>query len=179
MSKRITVPDSWNEVTIGQFQEIAELDRETKDYDIHVASILIDEDPDLIRKFDVNSTNAIMRHLEWVIKMPAEDSYKQEIEVDGITYEMIENLNGFSNGEWNDMEFYMEDRFKNFHLLVSMFYRPSGEEYSVSKVKKRAAVFAEKVMVGDIYGAMVFFSLVGKRSMLTTQDYLTRQMIQN
>lgn len=177
MKKNITVPDSWNDVTIGQFQEIKAQDIESKDYMINVISILLDKDPEEIRKYDIASANKISRHLEWIMKLPNENSYKQEIEIDGVVYIMIENLNRFSNGEWFDMEDCREDLFGKLDYLFAMFYRPKGEEYSASKCRERANIFAEKASIGEVYGALVFFSNVGKKSMISIQDYLIRQSL--
>lgn len=179
MIKTITVPDSWNEVPVGKFQEIIQLDPTAKDYGINIVSIMLDEETENVRRFDINSFNAIMRHLEWLTKMPREDYYKTEIVVDGITYNMIENLNGFSGGEFLDMEHYLENQWENLHLLLAMFYRPAGEEYTINGLKKRAAIFAEKVMIGEVYGALLFFSTVGKESLLTVQEYLIQKMKQS
>jgi hypothetical protein len=176
MKTVVTVPNSWDEVTVGQFQELQNLDTKSKDYSLNVASILLDKDPEEIRKYDVTSADKISRHLEWVMQMPSEDSYKQQIVVEGKTYTLIENLNKFSNGEWFDMEDYLEDKDTNLHYLFAMFYRLPGEEYSGSKCKERGRLFSEKVNIGDVYGCLVFFSNVAKRSMITTQVYLMDQI---
>lgn len=175
MKETIKIPDSWNEVTVGQFQEIVNLDKDNKNYSRDVVSILLNKDPEDIAKYSVDTTIAINKHLEWLIKYPEETFYKQFIEIDGITYTMIENLNRFTNGEFDDMEDYISDTYVNIHLLFAMFYRPSGEEYSIAKLKERANIFSEKAMIGDVYGCLLFFSIVEKKSMQTIQDYLTYQ----
>lgn len=176
MKKTILVPDSWDEIKVSQFQEIASLDKDSKDYSINIASIILDKDPEEIRNYDINSANNIMKSLEWVIKYPSEDSYKQEITVEGVVYKMIDNLNGFSNGDWFNMEDYLEDPFSNLHYLFAMFYRPVEKENEFMSLKERGKIFAEKVNIGDVYGSFVFFSNVGKKSMMTIQDYLTKQI---
>lgn len=174
--KKIKVPDSWSDVTIGQFQEIAALDLRAKDYSVNLYSILLDQDTEDIRRYDSKSVATIMRNTEWVMKSPREDEYRQEIEVDGKLYRLIENLNGFSGCEFMDMEHYMEDLYPNLHYLFAMFYRLEGDDYNVAGFKDRGRLFAEKVMIGDVYGSLVFFSLVAKKSLLTTQHYLMNQM---
>ena len=175
---KVTVPDSWNEVTISQFKEISELDKKSKDYALNIISILLDKDPEEIRKYDSVSANKIMRHLEWSMITPSQEFYKQEIEIDGIMYRMIENINRFSGGEWWDMENYLLDFENNMHFIFAMIYRPEGDKYSTVTLRQRAELFLEKGMIGEMYGSLVFFSNVAKRSMMTTQDYLISQMSQ-
>jgi hypothetical protein len=172
---KVKVPDSWDEITIGQFQEIAKEDRESKNYALNVISIILDKDPEEIRKYHPLSADKIMKHLEWAMKSPPEDSYKQEIEIDGITYRLVENLNRLSGGEWWDMEEYLSDFESNVHSIFSILYRPRGE-YTFDKRKETANIFLEKAMIGDMYGSLVFFSNVGKKSMLTIQDYLIQSL---
>lgn len=175
---KIKIPDNWNEVTIGQFMELSALDKNSKDYGINSLSILIDKDPEEIRKFDVNSLTKIIHHLEWSMKYPDDDFYKESIEVDGVEYGKIENLNSFSGGEWWDMEEYLNDYDNNIHNIFAMIYRPLNDEYDASECKKRGVLFKEKAVIGDVYGSLVFFSNVERKSMITIQDYLYRKTLQ-
>lgn len=174
---KVKVPDNWNEVTIGQFQDLSVLNRDSKDYSISTLSILIDTQPEDIRKFDPQSLSKILRHLEWAMKYPRDDYYKQEIEVDGKTYTMIENLNEFTGGQWWDMEEYLNNYNDNLHYLLAMIYRPLGEEYDSEKCKARGELFADKVMIGEVYGSLLFFSIVEKRSIITIQQYLSTTLL--
>lgn len=176
MKKKITVPDSWSEITVGKFQEIACLDKESKDYAINLVAILLDEDTEDVRRYDKASANKIESHLEWVVNYPSEDAYKQEIIVGDQTLRLIENLNGFSNGEWFDMEDCLQNKYEQLHYLLAMFYRPLGEQYSAEKCKERAQLIADKALISDVYGCLVFFSIVARKSMLTTQAYLWAQI---
>lgn len=171
MKMTIKVPEGWHEVTVGQFQEM----NQTEKYH-EVVSVLLDADPEDIRKMDPQSATRISELLGWIKTLPNEDHYKRFIEINGVEYRMIENLNGFCNGEWWDCEEYLKDFYENLHLLLAMIYRPSGE-YKAEDVAKRGELFKEKMMIGDVYGSFVFFSHVVSKSTLTIQDYLNRQML--
>lgn len=168
----VKVPDSWDEVSIGQFQEIAELSKESKDHSLTIASILLDKDPEEIRKYDPRSSEKIVNHLSWIGSYPNEGEYKQSLFIDDVEYRLIENLNGFSGGEWWDMEEYLLDFNANIHLIFAMLYRPLNDVYNNVECKKRAELFQDKIMIGDVYGSLVFFSLVVIKSIPLIQDYL-------
>lgn len=168
--KKIKVPDSWKEVTVGQYQELTEAKK-----DVDIISILLDEDPEDIKKWDGVSMGKVLSHLEWTKKLP-DNHYNRVIEIEGTKYNLVENLNGFSGGEWFDMEEYLSDFNGNLHLILAMLYR-DNKEYDAEKVKDRAELFRDKLMIGDVNGCFVFFSHVARLSTITIQDCLIRQSL--
>lgn len=183
-TKKITVPESWQEVTIAQYQEIAALDQETPDGVrlVEMISILIDEDPEVIRHTDLESLNRIAQHLEWTQKLPDEAWYKPIITIDGIEYGFVPRLTELTVGEWIDLEHYVLDVNSNMHKIFSVLYRPLVtafndrdriiEPYNSEDADRRADLFKTKAKIGDVYGALVFFSLIVNESTKTMQDYL-------
>lgn len=172
---KVKVPDSWNEVSIGQFMEISGLDINSKDYALQVVSVLLDKDPEEIRKYDGASVAKIIHHLEWAMKSPDDKTYTTSIEVDGVEYLMIENLNSFTGGQWWDMEEYLNDYDNNIHNIFAMIYG-GGKEYDAMECKKRGELFKEKVCIGQVYGSTVFFSLVAQQSMISMQLSLIQDL---
>lgn len=170
----IKVPDSWNEITIRQFMDITQLDKDSKSYSINVASIILEKDPEEIKKYDAGSIAKIIRHLEWAMKYPDEKEYNSVIEVNGKVYSLIENLNLFTCGQWWDMEEYLLDYNKNIHNIFAMLYT-DDPEYDAMNCKQRGDLFLDSVTIGQVYGALVFFSIVEKESMIHIPGYLTHQ----
>lgn len=169
---KIELPDSWDEVTLGDYQEFAQAQN-----DIERISILADQDPEDIKKLDAPSVGKILNHLSWVKKLPDQNRYKLFIEIDEVEYRLVHNLNGFSLGEWVDMDEYQKEPEKNLHLILAMLYRPEGE-YRSEDVRPRAELFQDKAMIGHLYGALLFFSHVVTKSTPNIQRYLILSMIQ-
>lgn len=165
--KTITVPDSWGEVSIRTYQELLQAEK-----DFERVSILIDEDPEEVKRYDPGSMGKLLTALSWTKQLPDRNRYKEFIEIDGVEYRLVSNLNGFSLGEWIDMDEYVRDFETNLHLVAAMLYRPVGE-YRAEDVAARAELFRDRVNIGDIYGAFVFFSLVATKSTIAIQRYLT------
>lgn len=176
MKEKLKMPDGWHEITLGQYQEICGLDETSKDYALNIFSIILDKDPEEIRNYSPQTADKIMRHLEWAMKTPSDDEYKQEIEIEGVTYRLVENLNRFTGGEWWDMEQCMSDFKANLHKVFALIYRPLEKEWSYEVRKKSEVLFQDKVMIGDLYGSTVFFCNVALKSTLTIQDYLLSQI---
>lgn len=168
---KIKVPDSWDEVTIGDYQEFAQATS-----DIERVSILLDQDPEDIRRYDVQSMNKVLNNLAWLKSLPDQNKYRLFIEVDDVEYRLVHNLNSFSVGEWVDMDEYQKEPEQNLHLIFAMLYRPLGE-YRAEDVRARAELFKEKVPIGHVYGSLVFFSHVVTKSTLCIPRSLIRSML--
>lgn len=161
--KTVKVPDSWSEVTIGQYQEIASLEEDKTDNTI---SILIDEDIEVVKKMTPESYRAISSKLEWVIKAPDETRYNLEVKAGSKTF-YFKDLNKLTIGERIDLDNYCKDYVNNLHKIFAVFYR---EEHGK---RSDPDFFKNNVMIGDVYGALVFFSIIGTKSIPIIQNYLT------
>lgn len=173
----IKTPDNWGQVSIAQFQEMSATTNP-----VEVAAILCDEDTEVLKKLDVSSMAKIEAALEWTSILPNEANFKNIIEVEGEKYGFVNRLTDLTVGEWVDLEFYTQDTVKNMHKIMAILYRPLitaftdtqriVEPYDSATGQIRAELFLDNVSVGDVYGALVFFSLIVKESTVTMQDYL-------
>lgn len=188
-TKTITVLDGWHEVTIGQYQEISLLNSDDpSDKMIEVISILTDEDPIDIRKMEITSLTRIMQHLVWTNNLPDDANYKPIIMIDGIEYGFISRLTDLTVGDWIDLEHYLMDPNTNMHNIFATLYRPLVmafndrdrllEVETTNSFSDRAELFKSKAMIGDVYGAFVFFSLIVNESTKTIQEYLANQIME-
>lgn len=173
---KITVPDSWDEINIETLQELS---RAKSIYD--KISIIIDQDPEYIKKFDTDTFNRLSNALGWIHSFPGEDQVKKLIVVDGLEYGLIDRFSSFLLGQWMDIEEYLKEPIENIHKIMALFYRPvlttlrDGslilDDYDSKEAKVRAEVFKTHMKVSDAYSALVFFSLIEKESLKTIQVY--------
>jgi len=186
MEKKIQVPDSWDDVTIGQFQEINSLTSEDHERTIDVISILIDEDPELIRKFDVSTFTTLINMLTWTNEMPSDANYKPIITIGDEQFGLVPKLQNLTVGEWMDLDTLLKDPMTNMHQVMSVLYRPLVtafndrdrliDEYDFDKMERQAIKFQEHVKISDVYGALVFFYLIGNEYTRITAEYLDQTM---
>lgn len=155
----INVPTSWEEVTIGQLQEL----KDCKDL-IEKVAVLTDQDPDFVSKWDVNSFNEVCEKLNFITSVPTDENWKKEIELNGETYYFKEKLSEMSAGRWLDMVTWCNDFDNNIHKIVGYLY---GMDYEKAKDLK----------VSDCYGAVVFFSNIAKELLESMQAYFRRKLL--
>ena len=173
----VKTPDSWSDVSISQFQEMS-----VTNNPIEVAAILCNEDGEELKKLDVASMARIEASLDWTAILPNEANFKPILEVNGEKFGFINRLTDLTVGQWVDLEFYTQDTVKNMHKIMAILYRPLivaftdtervVEDYDSATGAIRAESFLDGVSVGDVYGALVFFSTIVKESTVTMQEYL-------
>lgn len=158
----ILIPSGWNEVTVGMFQEMANLDKTEEGLTkiVDLISILSDKDPEDIKKINSTDLDPILEAIKWSGEMPS-DEYKTEIEINGVTYYLIK-LSSASIAENVDLESYQGD-ITQLHKFFAVLYRPANEEYEVDKMNERAELFKEKLMISDVFGTLVFFLSIPQR----------------
>lgn len=174
--KTITVPDSWNEVTVSQFQEINSIPLESKSRALEIISILINEDIEEIRKYDMQSLNRIVAALGWCDELPNDKEFDQVLTLNDTTYNMVK-MSSFSVGEWMDLEQYFEDPINNLHNILGVFYRDNDLPYNTTTSEQRANIFREHVNVGQVYGTVVFFCNIERSCIQTIKVYFQLEMM--
>jgi hypothetical protein len=193
MKKTIRIADSWDDITLSQYQEIAQLDIEDSNKKmIEIISIITNEDPEIIKKMDVASLSAVLECLEWTNKSPDDAVYKPIIKVGDNEYGFINNLTDLTVGEWIDLEHYIADIPQYLDKIIATLYRPLItavndkyrilEPYDSNKVEMIANEIKDVIKITEVYGVVVFFWNTVNASLPIIQDSLiqipmTKKMI--
>ena len=175
------IKKSWNDVTIGMWQEINQIQTDSPITEmIEQISVLADMDPEQIRAMSMTEFRKFQDDITFMQQAPtAEVTLK--FEIDGVKYGMIPQLDFISTGEWMDAESWKEDSVNNIHLYAALLYRPitkDGEVYEIETHKssgfmERANLFKERLSITTIHGAVLFFSSSAIEFTKILEDYLT------
>lgn len=176
---------NWSMVTIGDYQEIVNVDAETEiSKAVQLVSILSDKDSEEIRKSPLGEFYKWMEDIKFVSTPPDAD-FNRTFELDGVRYGMIPDLNYISTGEWLDCENWKEKAIDNLHNYAALLFRPTTryvddtnydiEEHKTNGFARRAQLFQENVSINKVYGAQVFFSLFGLEFLQTLGDSLMQE----
>lgn len=185
--KKLIVPDGWHEITIEQFQDINFLDMEGNKT-IDILSILLNEDPELVRILDMPTLTKVTELLNWSNELPNDAVYKPILRFNGEEYGLVSRMHSLTVGEWIDLDYYLQDgSIKNLHIIMSILYRPLItalndrdrviEEYDHDKAIQQSIKFQTNVMIGDVYGCLVFFYLIANECTKIIQDYLAEEQL--
>lgn len=172
----ITIPDGWHEVNIRTFQELSNLDElEGLNKIVELISILSDKDPEDIKKLDTEGFETLVSHIQWTGTMPS-DEVKTQINILGQDYYLVK-LSNLSLGEWIDLDSWCDNSIENLHKIFALLYRPVGEEYDSEKMETRSELFLDKLMIEDVYGTLLFFSIIGNQYQKFIKEYTNQKMM--
>jgi len=171
---KITIPTSWEEITIAQFQEYNEYIKNSEEKRpltrlIQMLSILTDTDEEILFKLNYEVIDEIKNNMVFLEDEP-NAIFKNIIEIQGKKYGFQKDLHALTLGEWIDIEHYVTngDVIQNLHYIAAIFYRKlisEGDEnfdyeidsYNNVKLENQAKFFKYNMKIADMYGTVVFF----------------------
>ena len=131
----ITVPTSWDELTLKQFSEIeryyAGQDEEKQFNAIDVLHILIGKDKDYIMSIPSEFLDSILKKLSWLGEEPKYGEPTNVIKIDGVEYK-VNVQNKLKLGEYTATEAVRKDNPYNYAALLAILCRKEGEIYDAA-----------------------------------------------
>ena len=126
----ITVPTSWEDVTLAQYQEIEKFyeDKDKKFNVIDVLDIFINKDKDFIMSLPAEFLEIILNKLQFLLTPPTESKPTNKITIDGEEY-IINFQNKLRTGEYIAAETILKDDKQNYAALLAILCRKEGEIY--------------------------------------------------
>jgi hypothetical protein len=182
---QLNIPENWNSVTISQFIELNNIDKDLMDnkyeFFIQQLAILCNADPDVIAKIPMNELNGIINILQNFNEETLNKEYQKKFKLDGVSYGIIPDMNKLSLGEWIDLEEFSKDIINNIHIILAILYRPiiksnilipyQIESYDSDNLNDRAKLFKDNLTIDKVYSAAVFFCLIGKEFINPLKTY--------
>jgi hypothetical protein len=158
MIQQFNIPQSWDEVSLFQYQDLVLLNIEGKgifEKYVEYLSILTQTDTEELEDLDIEYISKIIKNIKWLEKSPS-TNYKNTIG----DFHLI-NLNTLTLGAYIDIEYYSGEFFKNLHLIFAILYRKIiknewGEiiyepyEYDL---QKRSELFLDE-SINSVYGVV-------------------------
>lgn len=175
------MPESWDELTLRDYTNItkilADQDKYISDNQIWVelVSKVLKCKKEILLNLSQEDFETLCLHLKWITLNPDEKKV-DVITINGILYAFKENTK-FNMSERITTETILE-RYKTledqFPYILAVILRPCTEEinpetgiksYNLiplsenwSDIEARANIFMDGVMMGDVYGSLLFFS---------------------
>jgi len=189
----ITIPQGWNEITIGQYQEYVDVlnnSNEIRPYKkiISLLSVLTDTDEFDFYKMPMDTIYDINNSITFLNEEP-KGVFNNIIVVDGVEYGFQKDMNQLTLGEWIDLEHYVVDGvMKNLHYITAILYRPivdKGDDYfdytiapyDTINLERNAKLFKYSVSIDDIYGISGFFLIIANELLMPMIYYSHKPMI--
>lgn len=187
--KKITIPESWEEVSLGLYQKIDSLRYREYHSDVAYFIDIIDKmgimDKGMLLQLDVIELNKIAQEIGWVVNLP-EIEEKTEVEIDGQVFRFKSELEKMTVGEAISIEMLMDSgkqtEIESIDIVLSVLLRPIDEngemeEFNADLVDERRELFLEKLSIVDVYGFIIFFYAgVGNSTILNSRGSSTNPL---
>jgi len=176
-------PETWNDITVGQYQELLLVETPNKiSQSIEKIAIICDCDPEDIRALPYGEYLKLSEKFAF-IEVEPKGRVETILEIDGISYGLEPEMNLMSTGVFTDGEQFKQDPIVNLHLTLALIYRPItkdlGDTYEIEPHKaqgfeKRANLFRDRLSIETVLGACLFFSTLGiELSIISLESFNT------
>lgn len=157
----VTVPTSWNDITLKTFQEIERYYADTdKNFNvIDVLDILIDKDRDYIMSLPEEFLTHILEKLQFLQTKPEEKEPRNWVEIKGERY-TVNTQNKLKVGEYVAADTAMKADKYNYAAILAILCRKDGEvynsKYENEVLEDRIKMF-EDIPIMDVLPIVSFF----------------------
>lgn len=144
--KKYSLPKSWDEVTLKQFQELqrAYNDEKKEVSIVDLISIMANKPKSEVQQLPTSFAELIMNELGFIMEQPKQQKSVPYIIIDGKKY-VVNFLEKMKTGEWVDVNMVIKDDSKNYASMLAILCRLEGETYDddfiANKLEERTEMF--------------------------------------
>lgn len=173
----ITVPTSWDDITLRQFVDLMRLQEEEGKDELSIVDImavLTGTDKKYIYSLPSDFANTIMAHLLF-LNEPLKEEPKAEVEINGDVYK-INYMEKLKFGEYTDANTIMANDKFDYASLLAILCRREGEKYDddfiADHIEKRTEMWNNQPIT-KVYPLVCFFLTLSAISGQHLQHYMT------
>lgn len=172
---KVSIPESWEEVTLFQWQEIMKIQENGKINDIRdLLAILTGKDKDYINELPAEFVESLLARLVFMNQDPQFGEPSNKIKIGKEEY-LINYLEKLKFGEYVDVNSTMDaDKF-NYAAFLAILCRKKDEKYNdefiANELDKRIQMFGNLTII-EVMPLVSFFLQLGNASQSYSPDYL-------
>jgi hypothetical protein len=167
MKVNLRIPTSLNEITLGQYQEFAKLENNTKinpaEIQLKMIQIFCNVSELVARGMRATDIAEICEMLNNMFD--TEHQLVSKFKLNGVDYGFIPELDDMSFGEYMDLDTFIGDN-DNIHRAANVLFRPiefkRGDRYTIKEYDSNTSETAKDFPLDAVLGAIVFFYTLGK-----------------
>ena len=170
------VPSSWDELTLGKFQELERLydteDGNERKFDVRdVLDLMTDRTKDEINELPIEFTDSLLRKMYWLHEQPDFGKPSNKITIDGIQY-TVHNENEMKFGEYVALDTALKGDKHNYAAMLAILCRKEGEIFDAkfeNEVLPSRIEFWKNVSVMKVMPIVSFFLELSSMSLQVSQ----------
>lgn len=164
MKVKLSIPNTLNEITLGQYQEFSKLDlKKEAEVQSKMIEIFCKVPKEVVRSMKASDITEICTIINAMFDV--EHILINRFELNGVEYGFIPDLENISFGEYVDLDTFMGED-ENLHRAMNVLYRPidlkQGQRYTLKEYDPDTNEQAKDYPLNACFGAMIFFYNLGK-----------------
>ena len=177
MKLEINVPDSLNEITLGQYQKFLRIEQTDEQFVAQkMLEIFCGVKLTEAMSMRIKDVRAIISHLDELLSQ--QPQLVKKFSLKGQEYGFIPNLEDMSFGEYIDLDTFLGD-WKNMHKAMSVLYRPIkdkyGERYNIVPYDVVDAEHLRDMPLDAVISSLLFFYRLGMDLSRLMTDFLEQE----
>lgn len=170
------VPQSWDDLTLGKFQELERLydgeeDKERK-FDVRdVLDLMTDRTKDEINELPIEFTDMLLRKMYWLHEQPDFGKPSNKVIIDGVQY-TVHNENEMKFGEYVALDTALKGDKHNYAAMLAILCRKDGEIFDAkfeNEILPSRIEFWKNVSVMKVMPIVSFFLELSSMSLQVSQ----------
>ena len=168
------VPQSWDDLTLGKFQELERLydgDEERK-FDVRdVLDLMTDRTKDDINELPIEFTDSLLRKMYWLHEQPDFGKPSNKVIIDGVQY-TVHNENEMKFGEYVALDTALKGDKHNYAAMLAILCRKEGEIFDAkfeNEILPSRIEFWKNVSVMKVMPIVSFFLELSSMSLQVSQ----------
>ena len=170
------VPQSWDDLTLGKFQELERLydgddDKERK-FDVRdVLDLMTDRTKDEINELPIEFTDMLLRKMYWLHEQPDFGKPSNKVTIDGVQY-TVHNENEMKFGEYVALDTALKGDKHNYAAMLAILCRKDGEIFDAkfeNEILPSRIEFWKNVSVMKVIPIVSFFLELSSMSLQVSQ----------
>lgn len=170
------VPSSWDELTLGKFQELERLydteDGNERKFDVRdVLDLMTDRTKDEINELPIEFTDSLLRKMYWLHEQPDFGKPSNKVTIDGVQY-TVHNENEMKFGEYVALDTALKGDKHNYAAMLAILCRKEGEIFDAkfeNEVLPSRIEFWKNVSVMKVMPIVSFFLELSSMSLQVSQ----------
>ena len=163
MKVELIVPNSLNEVTLGQYQDYIKLkDLSEVEMSLKMIEIFCNLNSEQVRYLKATDVSAVISIISEMFD--SKPGLINTFKIEGIEYGFIPNLDEMSFGEYIDLDTYIGD-WDNIEKAMGVLYRPvemrKGNRYHIKEYEAGETEHLKAMPLDAVLGSILFFYRLG------------------
>lgn len=175
MKLNINIPESLNDITLGQYQKFLKIEEPTSE---DLLKCFMNLNLDGIGKMKDKDVNKLTVHINSLFEQTPKQ--KRRFDLNGIKYGFIPDLDNITYGENKDVTTYISD-WDKMNKAMTVLYRPitfsKNGKYLIEEYKgtRERSELMKKMPLGEVMGSLLFFWTLTNDLLSYIPNYIQKQ----